>query len=531
MIRRILFCSALIAIMHWQSLAQGGAQYKISGRVVSATSGQPLAGTEVSFGNAEAPQVTLQKLLTGADGEFEFVSLHKGKYWLAGQNSGFRKQMFEEHGGYASAIAVADGKNSSGLVFRLHPDARIVGTLLDDEGEAIPDAMVLLFRADARAGYPQVNVLKTAQSDVEGNYAFTGLEEGRYYLAFSARPWFTSARELMLQGKGQTKRTALLDMAYPITLYPGAFDEESAAPIILTEGEESVANMELMIVPAARVSVHGLGDQSESPTQISLQKKVFNFLFEPMLNGEPDGELSTIRGVPVGRYTLTLSQFSAKGASEIFATIDVTGDTEIDRKAAQPAAIHGRVLNRSTLPQQAFIRLWNAQSGQLLDTLIGPDGDFEFASRSVTPGTYSVFVFGGIYSAIERISASGATVLGQTVLLQGATPVVLKIEVCQKTSTVEGTASSNGKPTPGLMIVLVPDDFEHNLASFRRDQSDSDGTFMLASVLPGHYKIVALEDGWGLEWANLAIAKAQSGPATEITVTPQSRPQTTISVQ
>ena len=58
------------------------------------------------------------------------------------------------------------------------------------------------------------------------------------------------------------------------------------------------------------------------------------------------------------------------------------------------------------------------------------------------------------------------------------------------------------------MIVLVPTDPEGNLGEFRRDQTDSDGSFTLLNVIPGDYIIVAIRDGWGLEWAKTeAIGK------------------------
>ena len=55
------------------------------------------------------------------------------------------------------------------------------------------------------------------------------------------------------------------------------------------------------------------------------------------------------------------------------------------------------------------------------------------------------------------------------------------------------------------MIVLVPQDPGHNLPLFRRDQSDSDGTFTLSNVVPGQYTVVAIANGWELEWANPAV--------------------------
>ena len=40
--------------------------------------------------------------------------------------------------------------------------------------------------------------------------------------------------------------------------------------------------------------------------------------------------------------------------------------------------------------------------------------------------------------------------------------------------------AEDGKPLAGAMILLVPEDAEMNLPKFRRDQSDSDGTFTAA---------------------------------------------------
>ena len=55
------------------------------------------------------------------------------------------------------------------------------------------------------------------------------------------------------------------------------------------------------------------------------------------------------------------------------------------------------------------------------------------------------------------------------------------------------------------MVFLVPDHPGENTILFRRDQSDSDGTFTLAGILPGHYRVIAIERGWELEWAKPSV--------------------------
>jgi hypothetical protein len=40
---------------------------------------------------------------------------------------------------------------------------------------------------------------------------------------------------------------------------------------------------------------------------------------------------------------------------------------------------------------------------------------------------------------------------------------------------------------------------------FRRDQSDLDGTFTLHDVVPGFYTLIAIENGWDLDWSQPSV--------------------------
>ena len=51
------------------------------------------------------------------------------------------------------------------------------------------------------------------------------------------------------------------------------------------------------------------------------------------------------------------------------------------------------------------------------------------------------------------------------------------------------------------MIVLVPKNLLEDRDRFRRDESNLDGSFDLKNVIPGSYTIIAIEDGWDLDWA------------------------------
>jgi hypothetical protein len=81
------------------------------------------------------------------------------------------------------------------------------------------------------------------------------------------------------------------------------------------------------------------------------------------------------------------------------------------------------------------------------------------------------------------------------------------------------------------MIVLVPKRPEKNNSLFRRDQSDSDGTFTLPNVFPGQYTLLAIENGWDLEWSNVSALSPFMKEGKPIEVQPEGKLQVQVSAQ
>ena len=68
------------------------------------------------------------------------------------------------------------------------------------------------------------------------------------------------------------------------------------------------------------------------------------------------------------------------------------------------------------------------------------------------------------------------------------------------------------------MVLLVPDDGVQDKQRYRRDESDSDGTFNLRQVAPGHYTAVAILNGWNLEWGNGSALKPYLDKGEKVTL-------------
>jgi hypothetical protein len=144
-------------------------------------------------------------------------------------------------------------------------------------------------------------------------------------------------------------------------------------------------------------------------------------------------------------------------------------------------------------------------------------GEAEF--QQIAAGRYQVVVgaAGKLYS-IEHIAAEGAEVSGQTLTVSAGATASVSLTLVAGSVNVEGTVKRDGKAFAGAMVVLVPKNPEGNRDLFRRDQSDLDGTFSLRAAVPGSYTVLAIENGWDLDWSQPSVIAAYTkrGRAVEV---------------
>ena len=108
------------------------------------------------------------------------------------------------------------------------------------------------------------------------------------------------------------------------------------------------------------------------------------------------------------------------------------------------------------------------------------------------------------YSVVE-IAADGRATPGHTLTVTEASPMSVSVKLVPGSGAVEGIVQRSGKGVAGAMVVLIPKDPENNRDRFRRDQSDLDGSFSLRDVIPGTYTVVAIGDGWDLDWSRAPV--------------------------
>lgn len=495
--------------------------WQISGTVISSADGQPLSRTQVALSSNRDPNLG-QEALTGADGRFLFRGLAAGKYVLRAKHYGFVTQGYQQRGEFFTGIAVGPGLAPPSLLFRLQPEAVISGRIVDEAGDPVRDARVMLLHKSLQSGEWATRVSNSTVSDDRGFYHFDQLLPGRYFVSVNTQPWYT---RLATGASAAGEANTALDVAYPITWYQDATDAGDATPLDLQAGEQATADVTLTAVPAQHIVVRMADDTAVTGFTAMLSRHVAeagNFSVSTFFHKVAPGVFQS-SGVPPGSYEMELNFYDPKSGRQGAVqrrTVEVDRDAEVDLSAPSAAApVSGTVSLIPALkpPPHLFLTLRNLQSQESHAAEISARRSFRF-TQNIPPGRYefgSSFA-GGFY--VVSAQAAGATVEGRTLRITASEPVVLKVVMTQGVAQVTGTVVRDGKPVAGALVVLVPPDPANNSPLFRVDQSDSDGTFTLPSIVPGRYTVLAIENGWGLEWHNPAALKPYlpRGEALEI---------------
>ena len=133
-----------IALAQSSPSAKGG--YRIAGVAVDAVSGQPLGRAEISIESQEDKKVH-EAYATGNDGRFSFEGLTAGRYTLLAGRRGYVKQAYKGHDRYSTAIVVGQGLATDQIRFAMTQGGSIAGQVVDERGDVVRNARVLLLRA------------------------------------------------------------------------------------------------------------------------------------------------------------------------------------------------------------------------------------------------------------------------------------------------------------------------------------------------------------------------------------------------
>ena len=495
----------------------GASAYRIAGTVVNAVTGGPVRGATVAV-LAEEDSRRIASAQSGNDGRFDISGLAAGMYQLSASKRGYASAFYDEHEEFSSAIVTGDGQDTSGLVFRLTPGAVLRGVVTADGGDPVEGVQVMLFKKPQ--GHTPGEKIAQADSTVTddtGAYEFGSLGKGEYLLAVKAEPWY--AMHSAGRGSRQGEGNRALDVAYPITFFDSTTDEASASPIVLTGGTRAEADVSLHAVPALHLGVEGARKQDGSAAVPELKQTIFGTMLssrsadfmDAITNGHAE-----FTGVAPGQYELT------QGDPPRVVELDANTSQQVEPGAGIPAVAVSGTLQTATggsLSGEAVVILEPADGSQGLKPMVSDFNRGSFSFAAVPAGKWKLRAeIGGMQAPVISIAVGGRPHSGNVVTVQDRA-LTLVVKVSAGGTRVEGFAGVVGKGKAGVLVLLVPKDPAAFPELVRRDQSNSDGSFSMRDAAPGQYTVVAIEDGWALDWTRPEVIGRYLPGGIAVTVT------------
>jgi 5-hydroxyisourate hydrolase-like protein (transthyretin family) len=231
-----------------------------------------------------------------------------------------------------------------------------------------------------------------------------------------------------------------------------------------------------------------------------------------------------ITGIPPGHYTVRQfggpnTQVNEPSEAELSST-----SSELDMSSGSPAStvkVKVQVVGESKVPVPMRIAMRNGKGRVAQARPVSAEGEATF--MNVSAGEYSFTAGSPNMPYSVRIASTNGGAEGLKLNVAPGSSLEVTLSLVGGEVTVEGVAQRAGKPFSGAMVVLVPKDPGAKRQFFRRDQSDMDGTFSLLQVFPGSYTVIAIEDGWDLDWAKPEVLAQYTKRAQTITVGSQAK--------
>jgi hypothetical protein len=262
------------------------------------------------------------------------------------------------------------------------------------------------------------------------------------------------------------------------------------------------------------------GEQNRSPS-FTLQKHVFDsteFVPTNMLSSEPG--VYEMVGVAPGNYTVQTHN-GQTGQAATARDVDLLRDKqEIDASHSEQLGslkLTLKMPGEEPVTKLAGVGLQDSRRRMVAFQQVNPTGQLSF--ENLEPAKYSIFINSPERRyAVMRITAPAGEYSGHEVNITSGMTAEVTASLGVGMVSIEGVIHKKEKAIAGIMVALVPKDPEAHVELFRRDQSDFDGTFLLQSVIPGSYTIIAVEDAWGFEWLKPGVLAQYVKHGQELTI-------------
>jgi hypothetical protein len=351
-----------------------------------------------------------------------------------------------------------------------------------------------------------------------GEFRFSGLEPGRYYVVAMPMPTLVTPRDL----SGNAPEP------FQTTFYPSTLDAREAEVLDVAAGA-TVSTVEVRVIQSAAFGIRGrvVNRSGEDLRDLSILRPPASGMSGevPMnigLRPEGGGQFE-LGAVPRGRLSAIATGTNPEG--RVVATrhvVEVDGPMEnLELAINPPFSVQGRLSVEDGAPTpelKVSLALQDALPDPRLgrSAVVGEDGGFTFPD--VNADRYFVSVTGlpeGYYVKSVRLGKGDVLEDGVEFMQEPEQPLVVVLST--KAATIRGSVTGAGA---GVTIALVPQNKKllERPEFYRTALTDQRGRFTLANLPPGEYKVFAWEDVENGAWMDPDFLKPVEEQGMPITM-------------
>jgi protocatechuate 3,4-dioxygenase beta subunit len=474
----------------------------IEGRIVDATTGEPIPEVDISLPQPNAaPRVAAT---TDNEGRFKIEGLAAGSYPLTTTKEGYARLRSDGRNVPGNAgvwITLETGQSLKDVTLRLRKSAVVTGRVFDTRGQPVSGGEVSLVRAGYdRYGERVLSSLAVAGTNDRGEFRAYGVEAGEYYVRVRA-----DNEPFMPPPGGETFAEAF---------YPGVTDLTRATLVNVDWGAEvrlgDTTVQSVKAVPVRFKIVNESGAPESGIRSFTLYRDgqlISGSTSSPNLSGGT-GRFE-LYGLTPGTYDIGVGWGGNDKMTGVRRTVEVTG-TEVtgDLVVRKAPIVSGRFLiqevDGTVKPIAASMRLEKV-GFQMLG--VG-DAQGNFAIPAVPEEVYwtrFARLPAGAYAL--SMKQDGAAVRADQVRVSRDT--TLEVVFAAGGGSVAGTVrNAKGEKVTNAVVAVLPSGAlrEHGHL-YRNATSDQNGNFVVTGVAPGAYDVFAWSDLEGDAFRNAEFMK------------------------
>lgn len=402
-----------------------GPEALLRGRVVDASTGEPVAGVPVTVEAFPAADERPRRGVSDQQGEFRVSGLRGGRYYSVAAANG-------EWGGAQSWASLAVGEQSDSVLLRVHPATSLQATVSRGVRPCAGASVALMGPVGA-----------AAESDSDGRVSIEGLLPGRYEVALTC-PGALPSRDVIEIGDGPVARRWTLS------------DGLSVSGLVLSPAGRRIPHVMLSVVP--------VGDSVSERMPVNCKTdESGEFLCAGLFPGQYEFEIADTGGGQRERLRIELRDESIDG---------------LRLQANGVGTIHAVVrATEAALPKD--IKVF-ARQGYGLPVSGTFDGASEFAFDSLPIGQYRVYVESPMADSTADVTLERE---GQVVTVNLAAPSTLSITGSAFDALGEPWVDAWVVVTPADPNTRSSD------APYPRALTGGNGEFSLNGLAPGLYDL------------------------------------------